>query len=180
MVGLSARNPLFHVLVTLGMSAGLAACAGISESSDGAGGNGASGGTGAKPQPICPASCASPSQFVCDDASDRASCRCDETRAASATACADKYQYRCSADTPADCMGSARTGCFCDESALTPSDCAPGQFACVQYYPEAASCSCDPTRPTSKADCVPPDIYFFCRYSSPDVDCRCVAAIPIK
>jgi hypothetical protein len=174
-VGLSAQKPLFHVLVTLGISAGLAACGGISESSAGG-----SGGTGAKPEPICPASCASPSQFVCDDASNRASCRCDETRPASAVACADKYQYRCSADTPADCMGSARTGCSCDEAALTPSDCAPGQFVCEQYYPEAGSCSCDLTRPTSEAACTAPDIYFLCRSSQPYVDCRCVASIPIR
>jgi hypothetical protein len=178
LAGLSARNPLFHVLVTLGVSAGLAACGGISESSPG--GDGGTAGNGAKAQPICPGSCASPSQFVCDDASDRASCRCDETRPASATACADKYQFRCAADTPTDCMGTARTGCSCDESALTPSDCATGQFVCERYYPEPGSCSCDPTRPTGKADCTPPDVNFYCRYSQPDVDCRCLQSIPIR
>ncbi len=129
----------------------------------------------------CPSSCASPSAFVCDDPASRASCHCDETRTERASDCLDQFQFRCNQTTPSDCTGTARTDCFCDETALIPSDCqATGQFVCEAYYPEPGNCACDPTRPTGEAECAQQNLYHYCRRTQPDVDCRCVTAIPIK
>jgi hypothetical protein len=175
--GGSRRNPLFHVLVTLGVSAGLEACGGISSTRSEAG----AGAGGMSATPTCPSSCVHPSAFVCDDSANSAGCRCDETRPQRTNDCPDEFQFRCSADTPSGCTGTARTGCYCDETVLTPSDCkATGQFVCEGYYPEPASCFCDPTRPTSAADCTEQAPYYYCRRTQPDVDCKCVTAIPIK
>jgi hypothetical protein len=179
MAGGLAKNPLFHVLVTLGMAAGLDACGGMSES-----GEGGTGGTSTAAKPICPSSCTSPGDFVCDDAADRSTCRCEEARPTTATSCANKYQFRCTDYAPADCTDSistARTGCYCDETALIPEDCAStSQFVCAINWPEPTTCSCDPTRPASAADCVPPKAQFYCAANRPQVDCECVTTIPIR
>jgi hypothetical protein len=182
MAGRSAKNPLFHVLVTLGVAAGLEACGGMSESD--AGSAGGTGGTSATTAPLCPSSCASAGDFVCSDPVDRSTCRCEEARPTGAASCANKFQFRCSAYVPSDCTdtaSTARTGCYCDETALTPEDCASTtQFICERYYPEPETCGCDTTRPLSAADCIPPQDAYFCRYSNPDVDCQCLTAIPIR
>lgn len=182
MMGRTAKNPLFHVLVTLGMAAGVQACGGMSESDPG--GTGGSAGKSAATTPICPSSCTSPADFVCDDPADRSTCRCEEARPTAAASCENEFQFRCSAYAPAECTDTAlaaRTGCYCDETALTPEDCASTtQFVCENRYPEPMTCSCDPTRPKSPADCVPPADAFYCRYNAPDADCSCLTAIPIK
>jgi hypothetical protein len=129
----------------------------------------------------CPSSCITASAFACDDAANRASCRCDETRPTRAEDCVDQFQFRCRADAPSDCNSFARTDCFCDETALVPGDCqATGQFVCATYYPEPGTCACDPTRPATEAECTEQGLYHYCRRTQPDVDCKCVTAIPIR
>jgi hypothetical protein len=149
-----------------------------------AGRAGGTGGTSTAVTPLCPSSCTSPGDFFCDDAADRSTCRCEEARPTTDTHCANEYQFRCTDYAPADCtdsLSTARTGCYCDETALTPEDCVhTSQFVCETNWPERTMCSCDPTRPASEADCVPSEPYFYCRSNNPAVDCRCVSAIPIK
>lgn len=105
--------------------------------------------------------------------------------------CADPAQFRCEVYVPAK-------NCFCDETAVLPSDCASQQLACTctlyssdqnlfsgseDCIPEtrhglAMACRCNVAAPLAPTDCQGPE-QFHCLFWDPGpASCRCNEGSP--
>ena len=81
-------------------------------------------------------------------------------------------------------------GCRCNAGALTPDQCPQAvQFTCTTYDPYFEGCRCDPSAPSSAADCADAGadaqtagryLQFRCVSQSPMYGCSCEYVVPIK
>jgi hypothetical protein len=202
----SGEHPLFRTLVVCGASLVGLSCGGRTAADDqpgagatgvpepesgrggtrGAGGRDGKGGTDAvnSAETLCPAACASPAQFFCDDFKAGTNCRCNPDAPRTSKECAVHWDFHCaSAAAPSRCTGSIAVGptfgCRCSRE-LRPEDCKhTAHFRCDQYQRVALGCRCDPTAPSKPEDCTPP-ARFSCSEASPPIGCNCVELVPIR
>ena len=143
--------------------------------------------------PVSASDCASPAQFFCaDDAG--TGCYCDASAPKTASECANPFQFQCSGlgyFSQSGGFGSEQpVGCRCNAGALTPDQCPQAvQFTCTTYDPYFEGCRCDPSAPSSAADCADAGadaqtaglyLQFRCVSQSPMYGCSCEYVVPIK
>ena len=135
--------------------------------------------------PASAADCPLASQFFCADDAGQAGCHCDASAPKSAADCANPYQFQCVSVAYIPQPGGSGTeqpvGCQCNAAALTPDQCPNStQFTCTTYDPYFDGCRCDPSAPTSAADCMDGGaqmigfyLQFHCASQTPLYGCKC-------
>jgi hypothetical protein len=177
----------FHTLVVVGAS--LAGCGGKTATEQtepvqttSTGGSESSLGGAGRSSITKPSDCAYDGQFTCDNYDTLANCRCNADAPQDSSACTSPFDYACEqiacrTDTNQPCLGPINVGCYCDPSALKPTDCpTPEQFFCDHFENNYfADCMCR----TPAVDLAACDFGYCCQSASPRFGCQCCPA-PIR